>query len=731
MKFYRKGVVIALLFGAFGHTTFAQEQDLQLQGVLKESSSEYVYLHRFENKMFTVIDSAQVKKGEFSFTKKLPLPDLYGLSDQKGVIPFYVFLDSGKSKVTLYPNDNARTEVIGSSTQTLFDEYRAAKVTDIKSFIKKYPDELVSSYVLYREWSYRLSPDEIDAAIALLSPAQQQSRFTKDLKKIVAIKRSVDIGKKAPAIVGNDTSGRSVSLYDELKEYTLIDFWASWCPPCRAENPNIVANYKKYKDQGFGIFAVSLDKTKEAWLKGIADDHLTWTHVSELRFWDSEIANAYAVRAIPTNFLVDQNGIIVAKDIRGERLGSVLDSLFHAKQGTSKEKKPFIAQDPITFVSTVSKALALQDKRTQSPDGVVFFSNEFDGARLNAVAKAADGAYELHVDPENQPINGSSWYAFKVWAKKDTTVQLRLNYSPGYGHRYHPKINQNGEEQWHKLGQEVILSKKDSVSQASFSLSIGTVPHWVAAQENVPSSKVYAWLDQHLETVSGEKKAIGKTTLGRPLFVYGIGNKDSKKAISVLGRQHPPEITGHYAYEAFVNYLLGDSPDAKQFREDFYIYLLPVLNPDGVDLGQWRNNGGGVDLNRDWHEFHQPESRAVRDFFKNEFKGQHRKLYFSVDFHSTGSDIYYTVDAEKESILPGLIDDWLSAIVEAIPSYELKRKALYLGGPTYTAYSYLFDEYGTESLVYEIGDDTPRDFITKKANVSAQKLIELLRNRLD
>ncbi|MNM99805.1 Zinc carboxypeptidase [compost metagenome] len=145
-----------------------------------------------------------------------------------------------------------------------------------------------------------------------------------------------------------------------------------------------------------------------------------------------------------------------------------------------------------------------------------------------------------------------------------------------------------------------------------------------------------------------------------------------------------------------------------------------------MDLGHWRANANGVDLNRDWEEFNQPETVALRDYFKREIEQQGRELYFAIDFHSTGSDIYYTVDPALPSRFPGFIPTWIAAVKQAIPGYEPLVKPLYLGGSTFTAYSYLYKTYHAEALVYEIGDNTDADFIQRKARISAQKLIEKL-----
>lgn len=709
-----KLVIPLLLIG--GGALQAQQQSLSLQGTVKDGDVAVVYLQRFENKIFTVIDSARVKKGGFSFRRQLPLPDLYGISTQREVIPSYVFLDAGTNHVTIDAKDVNRPVVSlsGSKSQQLFEEYQAEPKPNIRSFIQKYPDHIVSSYLLYREWSYRLSPEQLEANIALLSKRQQQSRYIQDLRKIIAVARQVAVGKKAPAIVAKDPDGNPQALYDHLGKYTLIDFWASWCPPCRKENPNIVANYEKYKAQGFEIYAISLDKKKDAWLKGIADDHLSWQHVSELNYWNSEIAAAYAVRAIPSNFLVDDQGTIIAKNVRGEELGKVLDSLFNpVKAEIGGLQKDFKAQNPISYESTTSQTIVQQQRGIFAIDQRVFFTNDYEGARLNGVHKSSDGVYHVQVAPERTPINPSPWYGFQVWSASDTTIKIQLDYPAGVRHRYDPKVSKDGKN-WHKR------------TGAAFDLPVSAQRTWVSAQANIPSKAVYNWIEGVNPSAGVQKTEAGKTVLGKAIHVYVAGSPASKKSIVVLGRQHPPEITGHYAYASFVEYLLGNTPDAKQFREKFRIYLIPIVNPDGVDLGHWRANANGVDLNRDWSEFNQPETVALRDYFKREIQDKERQLYFAIDFHSTGSDIYYTVDPALPSRFPGFIPHWIASVKEAIPGYDPLVKPLYLGGPTYTAYSYLYKNYHAEALVYEIGDNTDTDFIQRKARISAQKLIEKL-----
>ncbi len=324
-------LAIGLLVFAFTLMHAQEKTVLRLSGTTNGVTTGKVYLHKFIDKYYVVIDSAWVKKGQFSFSTKTVLPEIYGISLDTKENPEMLFLDKNQITVDFNStNQNRSVLVKGSKLHTLFTEYRNREDVKIDEFIKQHPSSLVAAYALYRDFSYRLTPSELQADINLLDPALHKTNYVQVLKKLIKTLDVVAVGKSAPEFSGTTPEGNIVSLSNRLgKGYLLIDFWASWCPPCRRENPNIVKTFQKYKDKGFDILAISLDKSKDKWIKGIKDDHLDWTQISELKFWQSEIIGKYGVRAIPSNFLVDSKGIIVAKNLYGDDLDHLLNELLN------------------------------------------------------------------------------------------------------------------------------------------------------------------------------------------------------------------------------------------------------------------------------------------------------------------------------------------------------------------------------------------------------------------
>jgi len=201
-----------------------------------------------------------------------------------------------------------------------------------EEFIKENPASYVTPYLLSRT-QHGKEADELEAIVARLDPKLDSVQSVIDIKvKIEKLKR-VAVNQIAPDFMQNDTEGNSVKFSDiySKNELTLLDFWAAWCGPCRRENPNIVAVYNDFKDKGFSVFGVSLDRDKDAWLKAIEDDQLTWDHVSDLAYWQNAAAQLYAVSSIPHSLLVDKTGKIIAKDKSEDELREAVAAYFESK----------------------------------------------------------------------------------------------------------------------------------------------------------------------------------------------------------------------------------------------------------------------------------------------------------------------------------------------------------------------------------------------------------------
>jgi murein tripeptide amidase MpaA len=261
-------------------------------------------------------------------------------------------------------------------------------------------------------------------------------------------------------------------------------------------------------------------------------------------------------------------------------------------------------------------------------------------------------------------------------------------------------------------------------------LAVDKRPLWVSAQELETTTEVFAWIDMLAKGGNFKTETIGLSREGRPLRMITLGNAEAKSMMLVISRQHPPEVTGYFAMQAFVEKLADDSEISKRFRQNWGIYVIPLMNPDGVDGGHWRHNAGGIDLNRDWSDFNQPETNYIRDLLAQRTAATGGKFYFGIDFHSTWDDIYYPFANIFEGNVPRLTADWLANIQTELAGYEPRIQANSRLYPTRVSRNFFFDRYGMEALVFEIGDNTPRDFIRKKGEVGAVELMKLLNSRV-
>jgi cytosolic carboxypeptidase protein 6 len=395
----------------------------------------------------------------------------------------------------------------------------------------------------------------------------------------------------------------------------------------------------------------------------------------------------------------------------------------------------FQGQTPIAEkVDTRNHAIVPQWRGKQTL-GDITFDNDFEGARLNGITQDNDTLYTAIITAENYPINPSPWYAFKVSSTKPRTIWIHLTYLNAK-HRYFPKISRDGKA-WQTVDSTDCVLEKDTTSKARtfqenalsesayVRIRVDERPLWVAAQELMTSTTIAAWSKKLTKKSCISREIIGKSAQNRPLYGLRIGeNKDDSKMMIVIGRLHPPEVTGTLALQTFVETLSSDTEIARQFRKEYTVFVVPMMNPDGVDNGHWRHNAGGIDLNRDWADFNQRETQIVRDFLRKKINDSHRKLYFGIDFHSTWDDIFYTNTTEKPTHMDGFIKRWFAELEKAIPNYKVNARPSKIT-PGVISKAFFNREYNAEALVYEVGDNTSRDFTALKSRTAAEKLMIL------
>lgn len=377
------------------------------------------------------------------------------------------------------------------------------------------------------------------------------------------------------------------------------------------------------------------------------------------------------------------------------------------------------------FVSAEIK-VALQETRTWNFNGITF-TNDFPGARINALERTAPGEFRILIQPENAPINNSAWYAFEVSARRPQTIRIVLDYEEGR-HRYQPKIS-NDLLNWEPLDQSKWEYDREK-NRAILTLDIGRKPIRIAGQEMIGTEEVWGWMNEVAQKSFVRKTTIGKSLLGQPIEAMSIGSPDATNYVFILGRQHPPEISATVALINFVDNLTKNSALTRRFRENFQVIVIPMINPDGVNNGHWRHNMAGVDLNRDWMTFAQPETRAVRDLLLQLAEREEARPFLLLDFHSTFNDIFYTQEDEHPTFPENFTAKWLAAIQEQFPDYNLRRRGSHTSNHV-TSKAWGYATFGIPSITYEIGDHTDRDLIREMTEFTSEEMMRILLAELE
>ena len=328
---------------------------------------------------------------------------------------------------------------------------------------------------------------------------------------------------------------------------------------------------------------------------------------------------------------------------------------------------------------------------------------------------------KIFINPElDDSINPSPWFAFRK-SEHSKSIKLALDYK-NYHHRYHPKISID-KKSWNKID-EANISKKENGKIVVIDFLPSSQKNYVASQELITNFWYNKWYNELENSGRVRREVIGFSVLKNPIPMFFVEKNINNPYILILGRQHPPEVTGAFAMRGFINQLLNKNSLSDSFLKNYNILFVPLMNPDGVMNGYWRYNENKKDLNRDWGIFIQPETDAVN---KKLTELKNKKLALFIDFHSTFKNLFYISDIAEESPMKNFLEDWLlgsrKSLSEANYKYEIINS---LNKDNGVSKNYIFNKYKIPSVTYEVSDNEDRDVIQQSSSILAINLMELL-----
>ena len=369
------------------------------------------------------------------------------------------------------------------------------------------------------------------------------------------------------------------------------------------------------------------------------------------------------------------------------------------------------AQPPATPASSDSKPTL---SGCHTAKGSVKF--DFEGASRSVCYVEDERTLSILVTPEHlPPINPSPWYAFRYSAAEGGSLKVNLRYL-GARHRYAPK--------WRGRGDPSAFSVVIANDASSVSITLPPGEGVVSGQPLLTSAHYDNLLAQLTKSGGGSRIVIGQSHDRRPVEAVHLGSTDAPRLVVLLGRQHPPEVTGVFAMDAFSLKIAGlirsGAIDGKQFQ----FLIVPLLNPDGVARGHWRGNLGGTDLNRDWGIFKQPETRAVHDWLAS-LPAQVRPVLM-LDFHSTNRNLFYVQGDEANAQGKAFLAAWLGDKENAFAGYPFKIEPRDANSGSGTTKNWFSATYGIPAYTYEVGDDSDPLAVRAAAEALAQNLVPSL-----